>query len=222
MNACDIVYSNYLSHFGILGMKWGIRRYQNKDGTLTEAGKKRYSVNRASQFNEAVNKQLASKRAQREFRKLVDNGSQESQLLKTKNAQLAKDQEELNKAFDKYYSIYAKKHGEWTGDGTEAHWLLEKEFPEYKKLSEKEMNSSKEYAQTLLALSGKGYFDKVFSKMPDFLDKYKDWYIRQDGKASAAVASFIRQFGGAEFFGENVTTWAVDGDKEEKLRYYYD
>ena len=34
--------SNYLMHHGILGMKWGIRRYQNKDGSLTEEGKKRY------------------------------------------------------------------------------------------------------------------------------------------------------------------------------------
>lgn len=33
-----------LTHHGILGMKWGVRRYQNKDGTLTAAGKKRYDA----------------------------------------------------------------------------------------------------------------------------------------------------------------------------------
>lgn len=32
---------DYIVHYGILGMKWGIRRYQNKDGSLTPAGKKR-------------------------------------------------------------------------------------------------------------------------------------------------------------------------------------
>lgn len=32
---------DYLVHHGILGQKWGIRRYQNKDGTLTNKGKKR-------------------------------------------------------------------------------------------------------------------------------------------------------------------------------------
>ena len=31
-----------LYHHGILGQKWGIRRYQNEDGSLTEEGKKRY------------------------------------------------------------------------------------------------------------------------------------------------------------------------------------
>ena len=33
---------NELTHHGILGMKWGRRRYQNKDGSLTEEGRKRY------------------------------------------------------------------------------------------------------------------------------------------------------------------------------------
>ena len=36
-------YPDELQHWGVKGMKWGIRRYQNPDGSLTEEGKKRYS-----------------------------------------------------------------------------------------------------------------------------------------------------------------------------------
>ena len=45
----DYVYTNgglvntdVLMHYGKKGMRWGVRRYQNKDGSLTDAGKKRY------------------------------------------------------------------------------------------------------------------------------------------------------------------------------------
>ena len=35
-------YSDELYHYGIKGQKWGVRRYQNEDGSLTSAGKERY------------------------------------------------------------------------------------------------------------------------------------------------------------------------------------
>lgn len=35
--------NNELYHWGKKGMKWGIRRYQNKDGSLTDAGRRRYA-----------------------------------------------------------------------------------------------------------------------------------------------------------------------------------
>ena len=38
--------SEYLIHHGILGQKWGIRRYQNKDGSLTEEGRKRLGIDK--------------------------------------------------------------------------------------------------------------------------------------------------------------------------------
>ena len=42
--AYRVTYSNELYHYGVKGQKWGIRRYQNANGTLTEEGKIRYGV----------------------------------------------------------------------------------------------------------------------------------------------------------------------------------
>lgn len=38
-----------LQHYGIQGQKWGMRRFQNSDGTLTEEGKRRYASNYSSE-----------------------------------------------------------------------------------------------------------------------------------------------------------------------------
>lgn len=43
-NALTEKYYNELYHHGVVGMKWGVRRYQNKDGSLTNAGKRRYGT----------------------------------------------------------------------------------------------------------------------------------------------------------------------------------
>ena len=51
------VVSNELYHHGILGMHWGVRRYQNKDGSLTAEGKKRY-YNSDGSFTKAGQKEF--------------------------------------------------------------------------------------------------------------------------------------------------------------------
>lgn len=48
-----IILSNELQHHGIKGQKWGVRRFQNTDGSLTAEGKKRYSVN---DYQQAIDK----------------------------------------------------------------------------------------------------------------------------------------------------------------------
>ena len=52
----QLVSPNTLKHYGILGMKWGIRRYQYEDGTLTPAGKKRYAKDQ-ERIGKSLNKE---------------------------------------------------------------------------------------------------------------------------------------------------------------------
>ena len=53
-------YPNELYHHGIKGMKWGVRRYQNADGSLTAAGRLRYG---AGQARDSVRKAASSARS---------------------------------------------------------------------------------------------------------------------------------------------------------------
>ena len=83
---------NELMHWGIKGMKWGVRRYQNKDGSLTPAGKKRYD---------------------KEMAKLKE----EEKIAKNK----LRTQAKLNKLDEKRKEIEALKSGKFIAKSTKQH-----------------------------------------------------------------------------------------------------
>lgn len=59
---------SYLVHHGIKGQKWGVRRFQNKDGSLTSAGRKRHA-----EFQAAGNKAASMAKSYRQGAKDLDD-----------------------------------------------------------------------------------------------------------------------------------------------------
>lgn len=67
------LYTDYLQHYGIKGMKWGRRRYENYDGTLTEAGKRRYNRIAARTVNPSIAKNAKTRRAAEDYHRLSED-----------------------------------------------------------------------------------------------------------------------------------------------------
>lgn len=68
-------YTTYLVHHGILGQKWGVRRYQNPDGSLTEAGRRRLEKKDAKWANKNYSK--AYKQAYKQIKKPLAQADKE-------------------------------------------------------------------------------------------------------------------------------------------------
>lgn len=88
-----VVYSDTLAHHGILGMKWGIRRYQNKDGSLTPAGKKRLSKD--------VQKSYTKNKNQRKFG---------GRVLQSKIVRNYIEKSETRKELKSMFHVYNRRH----------------------------------------------------------------------------------------------------------------
>ena len=85
---------NELYHHGVLGMKWGVRRYQNKDGSLTSAGKKKIS----KQYSKEQGK--GDKVLKRSYNRMYVNAYNKAA------------QEMNNGGIDRYNESQKKKYGE--------------------------------------------------------------------------------------------------------------
>lgn len=100
---------SYLQHHGILGQKWGVRRYQNEDGSLTAAGRKRLVKN-------ASDKDILDSRKRMEA---YDKNSKHRSDLADK---------QLNRWYD-----LLEEHEDWDEDISEEELMKD---PEYRKITE--------------------------------------------------------------------------------------
>lgn len=95
----------YLAHHGIKGQKWGVRRFRNKDGTLTAEGKKHYGTSHPMTKNQAKmailkSKVLLRRKATRNVDKAVDTAVRSDKEAQRLKAESEKARSQSDMAFD--------------------------------------------------------------------------------------------------------------------------
>lgn len=109
-------YTNYLVHHGVKGQRWGVRRYQNADGSLTDAGRKKLL-----KFQKKVSKYTKkhAKFEKKAYKAIKRNNADKLLKYKKKSIKALKKQAKFEKKaykLQKHMNKYLKKVDKKTKD----------------------------------------------------------------------------------------------------------
>lgn len=109
--------SDYISHYGIKGMRWGIRRYQNKDGSLTQEGKRRYNKSEDAEEVERIRKKKISEMSNKELETAVRRMNLERQYKDLRSNEISNGKRKAKEVLDyantasSFYNLYNSPMG---------------------------------------------------------------------------------------------------------------
>ena len=103
----------YIAHHGIKGQKWGIRRFQNADGTLTEAGRKRHNrmVKRFNKISNSSDRQFdkANKYSRKATHQKIGNSHRNAEIARRAMSKAVKNTKRASRIYKKLKKDYADK-----------------------------------------------------------------------------------------------------------------